>query len=595
MSTGDSGFSNPAFADLLASTAPPLPPVDLTVTAVGLQGTGAPNELPKITLQFKKPVKKELTVTDAATDDIYDTGYIASYVAADAGVGSKDIFLTSNPIGLIAIGDRVLLGLQTTRYIVDGVYSNRITILYGLLGAIAIGEDCRRIAMIQECPTTSRTLRLNATIGATCYIYAAQLYRKTMWTTTSYLGSWEDKNKVLSKVQESNRTYTADNPRSGPLGMVIAGGSYSAGGRAVNVNFNCTAYIFPGDHVSFGDADTMYEVDTVSLLGFSLKTALTSCAWLGDMVWKRDDSPTAFTDYQTLLIADYYGRLTLSDLFGYRLYMNYIPATQGAKGVQVEEVAYNAATLSTNANGLVTYIYNAPNANYDGRLMFFSLTAIDKVLPTQNESQAALNAYVVTYPGQADITSYANDVENLTMTVTYERLTANSMNPHLFEFMDQATAQFSKRGGYDLFARMMTPLVAGAGFYQGIDATHGKFVDAIITTGDQVKVVDLATRSWWDARAIVASEVSLDDTILTYGTPGMNYMTAHLSANFAAYRVKFNVATDSVLPYDISTPAFPEKQYLTDLGNQYVVNFATPGNYAVAIEAVDTGIAYGKL
>lgn len=141
MSTQRSGFSDPEIANLSATTSPPEAPTVFIVDAVGLQITGTPDEFAKLTFKWKRPTRTVLTVTDALTDDVYDAGTLKGNVDGIHGINSTVIATKTDLSALLTADDRIYLGAQTTRYIVESVSASAVTIKWGLL----VGVDRKSV------------------------------------------------------------------------------------------------------------------------------------------------------------------------------------------------------------------------------------------------------------------------------------------------------------------------------------------------------------------------------------------------------------------------------------------------------------------
>ena len=603
MSIGESGFPTPSIANLGAETAPPTPPTELEVLSIGLQDTGSPDELAKLIFKFKRPTTSDLTITDAKTDDVYNSGVSVGTVDGNFNTGIKIIDTTTDLTGLLSADDRIFLGTQTTRYIVDNVTSAHVEIKYGLLAPVTSSDDIKLLTKTDESPTDSRQLRINSVVGDVASIYYEDGDQLTKWDNTATLGQWEDLNKILVLINESVRQWTIEKITSGATPVyVTVDGNIAAGAVTVPISADISSEYSPGESVSFDSGVTFYILSEVNPTNLVITTGL-SVALLDDsQVWLlkeyTDDAtpvPFVFEDYDQCVLAYFSGTTVLDDLGGYNLYYKETLATQSVKGVLASDIAFDDSNLVNNSDGTSQYTYNAPTTYFDGRLLYWSLSAYDQRIPTPNESEADLNAYAVSFPGQAHITEFTEDLVNLTMDLTYERITSAGANPHLDDVMNGSTAQYSQRGGYDIFSKELIDLETANGFYEGIDEDNGKYVNTGIILGNIVRVVDVSTRNVWITTSTIAGEVSLNDTVLTFGTTGINYVTGHSSVNIVAQGATIDRDTDSVLPLDDATPATPVKQYLTDFTNVYTIEYDSPATYGTVIESVDTEIEKGKL
>jgi len=602
MSIGESGFSTPAIADLAAVTSPPAAPTNLQVDSIGLQTTDSPNELAEIVLSFIRPTTSILTVEDAATDDVYDSGTIVGESDDGYAVGIKDIDTDVDLSGVLVADDRVLLGTQTTRYIIDSVTTTKIVIKYGLLAPVTLGDDIKLLTKTSECPTDSRLLRANSVLGDTSSIYYDDLTLLTKWEAITTLGQWEDLNKILASIEESVREWTIERLFAGATPTAVTvDGDVAIGVLNIPVSDDLTSDLESGNSVTFDLGVNFYVIDSLNSSSITITSALgeaiddgTQVAYLKEYTDDATPVPYVFEDYDLCIISNFSGTVVLDDLGGYYLYYKETIATQSVKGTQIE-IPTNDSNLVNNNDGTSEYTFKASTKYFDGRKLYWSLSAYDTRIPTVNESTADLNAYAVSFPGQASITTYSEDLDTLELEITYDNVTDLGMNPHLYDVMDDCIAQYSLRGGYDVYAKIMTELGTSNGFYEGIDANNARYVNTGILNGDIVRVVDSIARTIWLTSATIAGEVSLSDTVLSFGTTGLDYLTAHSSTNITAQKMTIDRDNDSVLPLDESTPSSPVKQYLTDFNSVYTITFDTPGKYGAVIESVDTEIESGKL
>jgi len=602
MATGESGFSTPAIANLAAETASPKKPTDLEVLTVGLQSTGSPDELAELVLKFTRPTESELTVTDAATDDIYDSGVKVGEIDDDYNVGIKALDTDVDLTGLLSADDRTTIGTQTTRYIVDSVTAAQLIIKYGLLATASIGDDIKKLTKTAECSSTSRQFRVNAVLADSASIYYDDATLLTKWINTTTLGQWEDLNKILVLINEAQREWTIERLFSGATPVAVTvDGNVSEGETVVPVTADLTGDLTAGGIVTFDSGVNFYILDSLDASDLTLTTGLGEDILDGAQVWFKklmtdDATPVdyVFEDYDTCLLVNFYGTVVLDDLGGYNLYHKETIATQSIKGTKIE-IETDDTNLVNNNDGTSEYTFKAATTYFDGRKLYWSITAYDQRIPTPNESEGDLNAYAVSYPGQAHITTYTEDIDNLTMQITYERITSGGLNPHLDLVMDASVAQYSIRGGYDVFSKEMTELETANGFYEGTDKDNARYVNTGIVLGDIVRVVDTIARTVWLTNATISGEVSLNDLVLDFGTTGLNYLTAHSSTNINGQKMTIDRDNDSVLPLNAATPATPVKQYLTDFNNVYTIEYDSPAKYGTVIESVDTELEKGKL
>jgi len=309
---------------------------------------------------------------------------------------------------------------------------------------------------------------------------------------------------------------------------------------------------------------------------------------------------TPNVDYSALDGTKFYGASELSDLAGFRLYMKETEQTEVNKGTMVKEYKLNDKDLINNNDGTYTLIFRASNNWYDGRKLYFGLTAIDDTLPTPNESRGDLNAWCITIPGQAHIVSVVPDRLNRKITLTYDNITENGMNPYFRELMYSGATpvmeQFSVKGGYDIYRTIYQSFSFSNGGYIAIDENNGRITDGQIYKGDVLFVHDRITGHAWTAYAFVDGRVDINDNNLIYGEKGFNYnihSTNNLTIEIAIFST--NIEEDSILP--LTSEATPKKQYLTDAQNIYEDSNLDLKHYCYLIESVDayTTVFRGKL
>lgn len=591
MTTGQSGYSDPKIADLAAETAPPKPPTGFVVLSVGLQSTEPPNEKAKIVFRFTRPTKTQFTTTDAVGDDEF-TQVTPQKTTVNAVLAALDtvIPVADDLTGIVNAGDYVTI-TDTTPYLVTEVAASYIRIEAGLRGPANIGDAVYLASKTQECPTDSRLIRLNALGGSTVNVLAAHevsgQIRTYYWSGLTSYGGYLDLNKVVFLCGAA--TFICSSSFLLDSGLTPITVALEAASAQVYVTLSSSDHgLLNGDVISFDNGLTRYTVYGSVGAVIQLTTPLTAKVNAGTSAYKCQT--TMGESYRDFVIPDFDSTQPLDDLWGYNLYYKETTASQGSKGSIAASFSVSDANLVNNNDGTSDYTFNAPTTWWDGRKIYFSLSSLDQKIPSPNESDADLNAYCITIPGQVGIESFTEDINAGTMTITYNRVTTGGMNPHLYTVMNDCAAQFSKRGGYDVYAKEMTSLSAGDGFYEPIDSTHANYRHALISVGDMVRVVDRISRHIWMTQATVAGIVPLSDSYLSYGSTGVSYLNGHSSLNVSAHHALINPSTDSVLPLD-----GVDKQYLTDFGNQWTITFATLSKFAVVMQSVDTELEIGKL
>jgi len=595
MSVIRSGYSDARAANTAADAAPPAPPTDLIIESVGQHGP-AGARLPEIGISFIAPTTTILTAAESLTDDEYDSGSIVSATATPQGTNDTNIATATDLSAVLVPGDRILFAGDVNRYPVVAATATpqEVELLYGLQTALDAGTVIRHITKTAESPADSHIYRLNARIAVSATIYTDDAVTKSKWNLTTALGQWEDLNKVIGTINEAGREWTAHRVIYGATPMVAL--SDAAGGTsAVVVNFDPALSISAGQKVGFTalSSDEFYEVYALTATPdrIVLAAPLAENVAAGAEVWIKDEfsigaTPYVFPDYSAISLADVDAETPLVDLGGYYLYCQAAtPATQEAKGTRVVMIPHDEVTVD---GARTEYTWDADSKVFEGDRVYFSLSAYDQEIPLPNESTAALNATTITYPGNVTITEFTEDRPALQAVLVLDKITerGDGSNIHLLEVMNQATAQYSTRGGYDIYLKSMTALAPGSGVYEGLTATTARFSHSEILLGDQVRVVDGLTRHEWITQSEAAGKVEFSDADLVFGDLAVDYLAGHKVENISAFRATIDRTTDSVLP--LSSEATPQKQYLTDFNDSATISIPSIGLYAIAAEAIDT-------
>ena len=416
------------------------------------------------------------------------------------------------------------------------------------------------------------------------------------------MGTFLDKDKILATISETDRDwaktklYTTD---ATPTAIVTDTISL-ANQKAVVFASAITGLILPGDFISFGDNETFYEVASNKHTSILLTTNLASNIAVSTQVYKKklltdDATPVTYTfpDYQNTPLIEFSGNETLVDLSGYKLYMKTSLQTQGSLGTLVKTFTISDTYLTNYTDGTSQYIFYAPDDNYNGREMYFALKAYDTEMPTSNDSLADMNAYLISLPTPVNISSVVLDINANEATITYGTITGSGKNPHMLVVMENNAAQYSTRGGFDIYKKDFTTLDIGKGYYLAVDANNGKIIHPDIIAGDFVLVRDTSSRHIWVGEATVNGSVDLNDNVKTFGDAGISYLTAHSTINITCKRAAITKATDSCLP--LSSDATPVKQYLTEYQNTYVVTgLENNKEYLFVAESIDGEVIYNK-
>jgi hypothetical protein len=315
----------------------------------------------------------------------------------------------------------------------------------------------------------------------------------------------------------------------------------------------------------------------------------------GEAVWVQQTA--AFAGYASIDVAQLTATKVLpsTEIGGFRLYKSESPIPDSLTGsTLLETIALADARLVLASDGKYYFTWYAPDDTWDGTKFYFALTCYDTTVPA-NVSDPDSNAWVITFPGQASISS-ATTV-GLSMTVTYENITtAGTSNKHLRKSMGGAgMTQYSIEGGYDIYLVTWNDLEGGS--YQGVSTSAGRYINSTLVVGDVALVYDAGTGDQWTSHCVTAGQVPLTDALLSYSptgsaTPYSGSTSKHLSANISA---KYARVTDRDAQSVLDPDAYGQKQYLTDFQNTHVVTLTAGANQAVLMESVDTLCDSGKL
>jgi len=588
-----SGFSKPENANLTAALAAPSAPVDFEIYSWGVQATDEPNELAKIVFRWKTPSTRDLTISNAASDDVYTAFAVAGVTSGTYSANDTVISLAAAPAVPLVNGDKIQIGLDPTRYTVASATGGDITILYGLLyPQVSSGAAVTLLQRTGESTALFRQLRVDARTGDSVTVEGSYDFDYRLgWVASASLGEWEDLDKYLVTLSPASLSYYVRD--SGEAAAAAA----DIGSQLIAVTGDLTALLIPTvSRVSFGNKPgLLYTVAAVSSSAVVLLSAagLTENVSAGDALWIEQLTP--FLGYDSIDVGQLRATKILpdSELGGFRLYYSSAPIASSLIGATLEAtIPKNDARVVENTDGYWYYTWWASSASYDGRKIYWALTAYDSSVPA-NVSAPDLNAWVITYPGQASISSATSS--GTSRTVTYANLTAGGANPHLYDMMNGAfMTQYSTDGGYDLYRYNYLPLLGGS--YVGVSTSSGRYLNSTIEIGDIVVVYDSGTGDEWSNVCAVKGQITLTDSVLTYsasgsGQPYSGLNSKHLTANITAKFGRINRTTDSVLPLT----AFGEKQYLTDYQSTHVVTLIADTDQGISIESVDTRIEAGKL
>jgi hypothetical protein len=599
MATGYSGYSDAATANLAANTSAPEAPTNFELA----QAPEIENGLAKLTFGFTRPTKTVLTLAEAVSDDEFSLAVIGTTNATIHNANVTVINTLADYTGSLTSGDIIQFGAATYKYVIKSITSSAITLTYGLAAAIGVITNISLCTKTAESGATSHSFRVNSIEGNEVYIYHEALNVINKWTVTTTLGTFLDKDKILATINETvrdwakTRLYTSDTT---PLAILTETDSL-LNQKAVVFSQTITGIINPDDYISFGSSETYYQVDSITGIdSILLKTNLAVTILAGTQIYKKklltDDAtpiPYVFPDYQNTPLIEYSGNETLDDLSGYKLYMKTSTQTQGSLGTLIDTFTITDAYLTNYTDGTSQYVFYAPDDSYNGREMYFALKAYDTEMPTSNDSLADMNAYLISLPTAVDITSVTLDIDANEAEIIYGAITGAGKNPHMLEVMNNNAAQYSTRGGFDIYYKVLTSLAMGKGYYLAVDVNNGKIIHPDIVADDFVLVRDTSSRHIWIAQATVNGSVALNDTVKTYGDAGISYLTGHSSINITAKRAAIDKDTDSALP--LSSGAMPVKQYLTEFANSFTVTgLLNNREYVFVMSSVDTEILYEK-
>lgn len=602
MGIGYSGYSDPKTANMGANTAPPEAPENFQVKEMPTMNDGGNNN---VKFTFKRPTKTILTLVEAVSDDVFDLTIIGTTSDAVHNANVTVINTAANYTTSLTVGDIIQFGTDTHKYIIKAITASQITLTYGLNSIVMNLTDIKKATKTAESPATSRQFRINSKQGNTVEIYH-QVSGQTLinkWTATTTLGSFLDIDKILANISEENRTFAKDiimSADASPIELKV-GTEAQAGQKAIIFNGLVTAKIIADDYLCFGDDETFYQVASVpETNAILLKTNLAKTLTVNTKVYKKKlmtdgetPVPYTFTSYNSALLTEFTSQENLDDLSGYNVYVKTSTQTQNSKGTKLTNFPTNDANLTNNSDGTSEYSLSLPDDTYNGKSLYFGLSAYDAEMPAYNESDADINAHVITLPSIVNVSNVVLDAGARTATITYSAVTTGGKNPHLLDMMGNNIAQYSINGGFDLYKCEFAALDMGQGYYLGIDANNAKIIHPDILAGDFIEVRDSSSRNIWVNQATVNGSVDLNESVKTYGAV-YSYLTGHSSLNITAKRATVNKSTDSVLP--LTTGESPVKQYLTEYQNTHVVeNLEANKEYLFVMESVDTQIVYEKL
>lgn len=562
-----SGFSNPESV-IQTNQLKPDVPTQFQVTGVGKQSTNAPYELPYISFKWKKVTEFVVNIEDGLNDDVYDSKDSVGTLAGTQSTNDTVIDLTSAPN--LSPDDRIQIGTDPTRYVVESVSGTQVTLTYGLLQDQPLpGVDVYKLSGKSPSPDDSRLVTCDADDESTITVYCSYEFENVMkWTIDVELLELEDLDKVGGTLSESNRNYWKRR-----TGNITQAGQ-ATGSTMINM-LGPVQDLSAGDSIYFGDSETEYTIQSVDSTSIELTSALVE-----DI---EDESETwilvtdTFDDYSNLSIDTAYGYKS-GNASAYRLYKSTTPLSETNTGDLVETI-----TSYTEDDGWLNYTFNCPEHTYDGTRFYFAITAIDDQVPA-NESEYSNSAWVVTPPSQAYFTD--SNLVGTDLTLTYVKLTDGGANPHLKQSMLDSENQFSKFGGYDIY---LVDYTTTSGSYSGQDTDTGSFYSTDLMVGDVVRIVNASIQRVWVTHVVSSGYAVFDNDNLVYGSDVSDY-TALTDGDFS---VEYLRVTDrdsqSVLPLDGSG----NKQYLTDYSDTYTVTIDAGKNQGVLIEAVDTEAGYG--
>ena len=575
-----SGFSNPESINLI-NQIPPKPPTGFQVDEWGLSSSGMPDELPTVSLKWKAPTELFVTISDGYGDDVYDTG---SSVATLSGTYStNDTTLTMSDSATVVEGDRLLIGADTTRYIVDSTTGTSLTILYGLLSDIgASGTDVKLINKTANSPATYRLITCDAQDQDSVSVAASYGFDYRLgWTIGVDVLEWEDLDEIGGYLSSTVQDYYVLD------GIVYTDGAYATGETIISTVGNPSSQgITTSSTLSFGtDYENTYTIDAVGSASITLSTALNTAIVDGDSIWIAQSA--TFADYSNINVDEFTGGKAIStNLGGYKIYYASSPISDAATGTILTSVAASDITVDT--SGYSNHTYSATSHTFDGERFYFGISAYDDNVPA-NESTLDASPWVITNPGQASITSSTQAA--LALTVTYLNITATGsvvsgtqVNNHLYDSMggDDMT-QYSINGGYNLY---LVDFTNSSGTYAEASTSVGNITSADFAVGDIVVATDKGNSVQWTAHCVIAGQVALTNDQINYGSDLTDYIGTGAPSN-TNITIKYlritDRTTDTVLALDVDG----NQQYLTDFQDTHIVTLTANTDQGVIIESVD--------
>jgi len=584
-----SGFSDPANTNLTSETAAPTQTTTFQIDEWGLTTTGKPDELARINFNWFAPTTRDLTTTDALTDDVYDSGTLFGSLSGTYSTNDTTFTMEATATTSVIAADRVYIGADGIRYIVNSITSNVLTIEYGLLNDIvASGAELKLIEKIEECPSGSRQLRVNAQDGDPISVTAQFGTEELGWSVSSVeIAEWEDLNFITGIIDNDNLSYHVDYTTLTVEGNVVQGGVIipmdsdpASQGIAVNSNFAL------GNEFS-----TYYTATIVTTSTVTINTTLSGSFASGSEVWLYQSG--TFLEYPSMAIGDIESTkaLTANEIGSYNLYYSSAVTSNTERGDLLKNILTTDSDYSVQTDGSLDYNFKASNAFFDGSTWYFSLTTLDTAA-SANESNADASAWVTCYPGQAEILS--SILSGTDMEINYKNITATGtviaaleLNRHLYDEMGGATMSgTSPSGGYNVYLVDYAQLTNGS--YAGATTATGYYYNSTILTDDIVIVQDVGIQRIWQVHAEEDGVVTLNNDSLTTGADVDDYFGAGAptTANITAKYARVNRTTDLV----------NSVAYITDFVDTYVVSgLSTTVDQAVTIESVDTQIDSGKI
>lgn len=597
MSIGYSGYGDSKTANLAINTSEPEAPKNFILK----QMPEIVNNKAVLTFSFTRPTKSVLTLTEAQSDDEFSTNNVGATAAQVFNANVTVIDTATDLTGSLTAGNIIKFSaFSPYYYIISAITASEITLTYGLAEPLSASTDIYLCTKTAESSASSRAFRVNSAVGNSVNIYHIASDTTNKWTVTTTLGSFLDIDKVLATINEATRVYAKTqlfNAELTPAAITTATVSL-ANQTGVTASEDVSSYLATGDFISFGDNETFYEIQTVATTAITLTTNLLLEIPALTQIYKKkvmtdDPTPVAyeFPDYVNTSLIEFSGNETMTDLGGYELYMKTSSQTQGSLGTLIETIPVDDALLVNYNDGSAQYTFYADDDTFNGREMYFALLAYDTTMPTANKSLADLNAYVISIPTAVAISSVSLNIDTKVATINFGTITGSGKNPHMLVVMNNNAAQYSTRGGFDLYKALFVALDMGKGYYLGVDANNAKIVHPDILANDFVEVRDSISRHIWVGKATVNGSVDLNDTVKTFGTASISYLTGHSTLNITAKRAAISRTTSSVLP--LTSDATPVKQYLTEYSNTYTVsNLTANAEYLFAMESIDTEITY---